>query len=426
MPNTPDAQSDLFGDAPSVSVQTRLVRHAEDVAHRPEQKRLCKLLQDIEKANRRLAEVGDLMAIGSREASARLEPALEKLITARHDLAFALAVRLTAEQKLKGFTPRLRDFAADVLADILPPHVARDDAALAPLYECIFGAEDDDGMGWNGIAKSNVSDEARAAFRGIGMPDSLIDQLRSLADGDASPPDSAPDKPRRRSARQLAAETAAQNAAQSAENALRTLYRQLARSLHPDRAADATAQALATERMARANVAYQAKDLQALLALQLETAQDGKSQLVNGTTETVNGWCDALAAQLAELKANVREQEAALLQAMGARPGRSLRGVNADVVREAVSASVREVEADLAMVAEDAVCVRDDARCVAWLKAQREVADIATPASMQRELNAMMQMLAEMHQSAPPPRRGARKPDRKTASSARRKPRSMA
>jgi hypothetical protein len=369
------SQQDIVGDASPVSPAKRLALRAQVVARTAAQKRFSKLLTDIGTANHRMRNVNDLLDAGRRAFAAHVEPVHRQFECARRDSALEIAKRLVATTKHKGFTATLRRFTTDFLDDFMPQWEVQDDEEFEPLYVEIFGPlEEEEGAG-------ALDDEARDILRAMGMPEDLITEAFGVAaddsEDDVGAASSAPEahsagqRQRPLSKRQLAAE----QTAESAKLAVRTLYRQLAGSLHPDRARDDAGRAVATERMVRANVAYAANDLQALLALPLETARESDEYLVNEADATVRSWCEALAGQLSEIKATTRQLEETLYIALGdcTKYAVASKMKVADIERN-VKVTADEARLELDAINGDLEALRDDARFVGWLKAlQSEV-----------------------------------------------------
>ncbi|TAG47658.1 MAG: hypothetical protein EAZ30_08965 [Betaproteobacteria bacterium] len=367
-PIDPTTQQDLFGNASPLEPSQRLALRAKVLARTPAQKRFSRLLTDIENANRRMQGVSEMLEAGRNAYRDHLEPIFEQLTEAQRAVAFQIAKRLVDKTKHKGFTVPLKRFTTDLLEGMLPPWEVQADDPLRPLYEEIFGPPE----AFDETDEDYPLDPAsREALRAMGIPEEFLDQLSSEQRGDADPaphtppPPGAQGKKRAPNKRELAAE----QSAESAKLALRTLYRQLASSLHPDRARDDAARLLATERMARANVAYAANDLQALLALQIETARDTDACLVNETDATVVAWCEALKAQLVEIRSTTLQLERHLVGALGGplMSGR-VKAITVDFVLRSVKASAAEVKEDLALTLADVAELQDDTRFVAWLK----------------------------------------------------------
>ena len=105
--------------------------------------------------------------------------------------------------------------------------------------------------------------------------------------------------------KQSAAAKRAEEEARQVSQTVREVYRKLAAALHPDRvAASASAEerAQSTERMQRANAAYEAGDLLALLTLQLQIEQVDQAHASRMAATQVRHFNKVLAEQLKELE----------------------------------------------------------------------------------------------------------------------------
>ena len=111
--------------------------------------------------------------------------------------------------------------------------------------------------------------------------------------------------------RKSAAQRRRENDEQEASNSMREVYRKLVSALHPDRAADEADRAARTALMQRLNQAYDARDLLALFALQLEIEQVDADHLAHATAQRARHYITVLTAQLAELKAEVLARQIA-------------------------------------------------------------------------------------------------------------------
>jgi hypothetical protein len=114
--------------------------------------------------------------------------------------------------------------------------------------------------------------------------------------------------PRRKNKRASAAEKKAEQDAQRISQTVREVFRKLASALHPDRAeAGMPAAALAerTALMQRANSAYEANDLLALLELQLAIEQVDVAQAANIAASQVRHFNKVLVEQLRELEQEI-------------------------------------------------------------------------------------------------------------------------
>ena len=109
--------------------------------------------------------------------------------------------------------------------------------------------------------------------------------------------------PRKRNKREAAADARRKAEADSLTQSLREIYRKLASSLHPDRESDSELRAQKTELMQRINIAYQNKDLLALLTLQMEVEQIGSASLGDVPEPRLAQYNQILRDQLDTLKA---------------------------------------------------------------------------------------------------------------------------
>lgn len=122
-----------------------------------------------------------------------------------------------------------------------------------------------------------------------------------------------------------AAEKRAQQDAAAATQSLREVYRKLASALHPDRVepgATPEHRAQRTEQMARANAAYAAGDLLALLTLQLQVEQIDLARAGQLAAAQVRHFNRVLAEQLAEIDSDIAERERAFCTTYGYLPDR--------------------------------------------------------------------------------------------------------
>ena len=118
--------------------------------------------------------------------------------------------------------------------------------------------------------------------------------------------------PRKRNKREQASDARRKVEADALTQSLREIYRKLASSLHPDRERDVAVRAEKTALMQRINIAYQNKDLLALLTLQMEVEQINSASLGDVPEARLAQYNQILREQLDTLKA----QQQALLQTL--------------------------------------------------------------------------------------------------------------
>lgn len=151
---------------------------------------------------------------------------------------------------------------------------------------------------------------------GDGAPGSLDELLAraraAQAEAETAREQQAPPPRRPRAPSRSAAERRAEADAAQATQTLREVYRKLAAALHPDRApagASDGERAERTTQMARANAAYAAGDLLALLQLQLEFEHLDVAQAGRLAAAQLRHFNRVLAEQLKEIEHDIAERE---------------------------------------------------------------------------------------------------------------------
>ncbi|MET3134939.1 hypothetical protein AAKU55_005242 [Oxalobacteraceae bacterium GrIS 1.11] len=159
-----------------------------------------------------------------------------------------------------------------------------------------------------------------------------------------------PAKPAKLSARE-AREARHQAEEVKLKQSVRDIFRKLASALHPDRETDPAQHARKTALMQRANVAYAANDLLALLELQLEVDQIDQAGLDNLGDDRIKQYNRILDGQVNQIKSEIHALESAFALDMGwefglrRTPQAMLRGLRADI--KEMRANVKHIEADL-------------------------------------------------------------------------------
>ncbi len=263
-------------------LRASLPRHAPQ----PEQKRFDQLTQQVELARRTLAawhtHLPGFMRTHREQTLTRIHA-----VKATH-LAWLHALdQLLSE---KGWTQRERDVLQDLLCETAWQMLERQ-AKPDPSVEALY-----DRHATRPYAEVKAAD-ARAAAKLAGAAGHGL-QVASTDD------DGAPDAQEAPEARE------APSASGLPSPSLREVYRKLASALHPDREPDPDKRAHRTEMMQRVNQAHDQKDLLALLALQIETAQLQPDAFAKAPPSQLAGYNQALSEQLAHLKAQIQDIEA--------------------------------------------------------------------------------------------------------------------
>jgi hypothetical protein len=174
-----------------------------------------------------------------------------------------------------------------------------------------------------------------------------------------------PLKPKKLSAAQRKRQAEREAVAAQAQQSLRTVFRKLASSLHPDRASDAADAVRRTELMQRANAAYAANDLLALLTLQLEIEQIDAAHLRGASEAQLKHFNAVLQEQLDELESELALKERAFCAEFGLRPRQTL---NPGKLAPVLANAVADMKAVAYAAKRDLACVttRDGTR--RWIK----------------------------------------------------------
>ena len=217
----------------------------------PEHKRFQALLQKIDKARERLAQWNQQMPVFASAYALRVQPAVDALHARRRAWAFELEQILLSRKWAKADAQTISDIICDI-----------SEAQLGSLDD-----ETNDDPEWQALLARHAEPEG---------PDATPEQIEELADAferilglDDEERYAAPNPRKHSSKTASAAARRAEEDARRISQTAREVYRKLAAALHPDRT-PATAsdeeRRQRTDAMARANAAYEAGALLALLA----------------------------------------------------------------------------------------------------------------------------------------------------------------
>jgi hypothetical protein len=290
----------------------------------PEHRRFRTLLARVDAVRRRLAAWDAEVPRFAVAHAEQVQPALSRLHARRRELLFELAALHDGRRWSKADAATLGREIADRCLRVMtttesigqPPD---------PEVEALFAAfAEPDGRG---DPRGDLT-LLRTLFEDVGgvdlgdAPIESMDELMRRAHEDLGRQQAAREaeqaaaeagRARRRGAtRPSAAERRAAEDAQRLSQTVREVFRKLASALHPDRMpADASPEARAdrTAQMQRANQAYEANDLLALLTLQLEIEQVDAAHAARVAASQVKHLNRILAEQLRELEAEVVDRE---------------------------------------------------------------------------------------------------------------------
>jgi hypothetical protein len=249
----------------------------------PEHKRFDKLTQQVEHARRTLSawhsSLPDFLSTHREQTRQRIHA-----VQAIH-LAWLHALdQLLSE---KGWTQRERDVLQDLLCETAWQMLERQ-AQPDPSVEALY-----DRHATRPYAEVHAADlRAAAKLAGPSAHHEAEATMDGNGDTDAAPP------------------SASSPPSSQPSPSLREIYRKLASALHPDREPDPDKRAHRTEMMKRVNLAHDQKDLLALLALQIETAQISPEDITQAPPSQLAAYNQALTEQLAHVKAQIKDIEA--------------------------------------------------------------------------------------------------------------------
>lgn len=295
----------------------------------PEHKRFQTLLGKIDKARQRLQAWQEQLPLFAQAHAARVAPLEAELKTARRAWAFELEALQGAQRWSKADAATLSEMICDICGALLEAGRDADgepDAELKALYnrhaEVDFDTEDQMHLDsfkamLETVGGLDLGDEP------IESAEELMQRARArMADQTRQAQEARPHKSRK-APRQTAAQKRAEEDAKRISQTVREVYRKLASALHPDRVhatVPAAERATRTALMQRANTAYEAGDLLALLELQLQIEQVDLAHAANVAAEQVRHFNKVLAEQLRELEAESDERQLAFCVSYGLLP----------------------------------------------------------------------------------------------------------
>ncbi|MES2741893.1 MAG: hypothetical protein V4754_13210 [Pseudomonadota bacterium] len=340
-----------------------------------ERKRFNSLVKKLDAERARLALWRDQLPHIRALADSQFQPLAERFDTLRKQLVSVLD--MAHDNKAMGKKNKAK--LADLIIGIAEPLMAGDDdEAIKAIYNKYSGRDFDLDTEADhaelramlseasGIELGEEVDVSSPAAFFKAFQEHLDERARTQAEsaagtgtgtGTGTDASAKPAKPSAREARHQAEQL-------KLKHSVRDIFRKLASALHPDRESDPAEHARKTALMQRANVAYAANDLLALLEMQLEVAQIDQAGLNNLADDRIKQYNMVLQEQVGEVGAQIAALELQLMLDLGWEPGRRLlpktlmKSLEVDIAR--MRANVMHIEADLAAFA-------DLKRLKAWL-----------------------------------------------------------
>jgi hypothetical protein len=345
----------------------------------PAQRKFNQLVRKIEQARAELLAWQEMVPAFAQAHAQRARPLLAEISACRREVAVKLDAMLAAGKWTKTERRTISGIVCDVVAGLIEDEPA-DDAELARL-KALFDKHSDVDFDTENRESVAAMKGLFEAMSGVDLGDEQFDseaemmqraRERLQADAEAN---EAADAHRalRRAPRKTAAQQRREADAQEASQSLREVYRKLVSALHPDRASDEADRATRTAQMKRVNQAYDAKDLLALFALQLEIEQVDAAHLAQATAERARHYNQVLEAQLAELHAEAHARQVAFVMDYGIELGLDpYRRLQPQQLGKLLDRAVAELRAELAEARRDLRQLDDPAAAKRWLRRMRQ------------------------------------------------------
>ena len=341
----------------------------------PAQRKFNQLVRKIEQARAELLAWQDMVPAFAQAHAQRARPLLADIAACRRQLAFKLDALLAAGKWSKTERRTLSELLCDVVAGLIDSE-SGEAAELAEL-KALFDKHSDVDFDTENRESIAAMKGLFEAMSGVDLGDEAFESEEAMmqrarehmhAEVHAQQAAEAQAAPRREP-RKTAAQRRRESEAQEASQSVREVYRKLASALHPDRASDEADRIARTAQMQRVNHAYDAKDLLALFALQLEIEQVDAAHLAQATAERARHYNQVLAAQLAELQAEAQARQIAFVMDYGIELGLDpYQRVQPQLLGKLLDRAVAELRGELAGATRDLRQLDDPATAKRWLK----------------------------------------------------------
>lgn len=358
-----------------MNAQLRIVA-AADQPLTAEQRKFNQLLRKIELARAELLAWNEAMSLYAQAYAKRVRPLFDQI----YDKQLLVVRLLDGHLAGKGWTRKQRHTMRELVCDmvsLLIDDERSDEARIAELKALHDRHADTDFDTENRQAMATMKGLFET-FAGVDLgdrtfesEDELMRHAHEQLSAQAEQAEAAAPKQRQR--RPSAAQQRRDKEEQEAGQSVREIYRKLVGALHPDRADGDDDRVRRTALMQRANQAYEARDILALFALQLEIEQVDASHLARATAERARHYNRLLTEQLAQIQAEVDGCQASLCMQYRLDPYRRLQPAKLGAL---IETEVRELRQALAQADRDLRQLSDPAGIKRWLAMMaRELAD---------------------------------------------------
>jgi len=280
----------------------------------PQQRKFNQLVRQIEAARAELLAWQDQVPLFAQAHSQRVRPLQFEFAACHREMVHKLDTLIARP----GWTQAQLDTMRQILCSVAGLLIEGNeiDAPQAAEIKALHDKHADTDFDTENRESVAAMKDLLESITGFDLGDDALDSEQGLFDRTqqrlrAQAQQEAERAQARRTARPSAAARRRQAEAEQATQSMREVYRKLASALHPDRAADGPDRIARTALMQRVNQAYDAKDLLALFALQLEIEQVDVEHLARATAERAQHYNRVLADQLASLQAQIQAQQTA-------------------------------------------------------------------------------------------------------------------
>ncbi len=336
-----------------------------------------RLIKNIEDKRASLKKWQDALGVFERTRQEDYLPLLQRYRQTRADLVR----RLDQVHADKSFTKKDRDTLRHIIRDIseaLLHDTGGKDLAMKEIYNRHSDTDYDTAIAAMQLnlkrtieqdlkidLGEDVDFSSRASFEAH-VDRAMAARLEAL-DREAGVP---PDTEHRDREAARAAHKAARHAekAQDVSHSIREVYRKLASALHPDKETDPTERGRKTDLMKRVNVAYDRRDLLALLTLQLEIEQIDQNTIDNIPLTRLHHYNEVLREQSLELGAEIDDLQNTFKAKHDIAP---FAKITPHGLVPILRRDIKAIRDAIKMFAADIVAFRDVANVKAWLKAYR-------------------------------------------------------
>jgi hypothetical protein len=349
-------QPSLFAPDEDLSRVVQAIEPVTSSAHAtPEQKKFRKLIGRIEAVRADIVQWKSFLDEHEKHYAEKAAPLFALYREKRIEMAYLLDRHMANPQLKKTHRVKVVDILVDMLANLLEEE---HDDELVRLYDTYSHTSFSEEQAEEDEFIQSVAEE----IFGIDMTDMPPDSPEAMADAiEAQFAQAAADREnnarqRKKSAKTIEKEARIAEIEEGATKSLRAVFRQLASALHPDRELDPAERARKTALMQEVNRAYDARDLLALLELQLKIEQIDPAALADLARERLVHYNRVLQDQLARLEEELQDLTMPIAMTIGARTPRTLTPA---FVQRAFATDLDETRQRLAELEEDLVRFKD-------------------------------------------------------------------